>query len=726
NSYFKSKYQDALDDLLNLSIDEEYLLLALILLYVKMDNISMAKAHFQAIFNQEDKYAQKIILFELIITQKLESIREVDYLYVHNDNWWLSLYETFCNYYYKFIQLIDNPQKEIALYDQIYNDDCKNTDFLKLYFQRLIKNNEFIKAYELLDKCEDESLVFFKAKAFIIIGEYNKAEELIIKLLLSDKNNENEVDLKDMIKESRYQPYLDLIKVFRNHKNITIDDELFDYFFTYSCFTSYYDNVFGIYSHLGFYEEALNIIDNMDIYKEKKSNILIQLKRFDKVIEHLKQSDLSKDFIEKLMSLLNDESIRTNKKFIDYICDNKYLTEDQVLKIKLLNLNTYIKNHEDLDMVYLKNEFHECYKLSLVNPKYKERKVIAGILSFIEKDKVLVKPNNRQEQIEDKTLHTLHDIHREIIKYGFETENLKILVDLLLTYYDNYINAKEREKESLKRAIFQSVSHTLNNILVAQNVTLQNTVKNPESNIKKLLMYNEIIASIMKSIQLAFSDLAVTKSKIEVFENESSNRISLYDILWFCFSLNFNQLLSGKGYWEDIMFSLFDINKYPENIDIVEEMFASFEVNEMNHKQLLDLSETFSHYQDIEQLRNFKFHFDALKAFYVDKDSYSFSLFFIIFLELSKNMLKYGILNTETNRALIIEADSSDIDVNIRFSNTFNNSYLLRSNTLQGLNMVKLYVETIGQFSQQTIKTEFDSISMFEVKLTIYRKDIIK
>ncbi len=376
-----------------------------------------------------------------------------------------------------------------------------------------------------------------------------------------------------------------------------------------------------------------------------------------------------------------------------------YLSDGLWNELYLLKLSSYIKNTDNIDICLINKYFKKLKSKDTEN----KRNLFDNI-----------------EDIEKKEIEYLMKKNEELI----DSENSqspinKQLHKLYLALYDYYMRKQDRKQDELKQAIFQSVSHTLNNILVVQNVTLHNTLANPESSVKKLLMYNEIISSIMKSIQLAFAGKEVIRSKVEIFKNHSIDRMSLYDVFWFCFALNFNQLLSGKGYWEAILETIFDLNNNPENFEIVEKMIKDLDITQMSSTEAEFFAERFYLPEFVVCNRLFKIDMDGLKNFYVEKDSYTFSIFFIIFLELTKNMFKYGFLNVGENKNFRIECKVNPYDFKMEFANNFNNSQLLHTNTLQGLNMIKLFADMLGGFEKKTLDTKCQDISEFVVSLKI-------
>jgi len=270
----------------------------------------------------------------------------------------------------------------------------------------------------------------------------------------------------------------------------------------------------------------------------------------------------------------------------------------------------------------------------------------------------------------------------------------------------------EQEKIKLRSNIFQAVSHTLGNMLNIENNSLDNILLNPDSNeIKRLKLNNLIMSSIVLSIGIAFSDKSIINSKTQFFATANESNISLRDILLFCLNLNLNYLLTGSGKWQEISKLFFEgietINDIPQ-------------ITELNHAEIKNFY-NFILTQEYCK-RNFVFELEPLQSIFVEKNSYTFAIIFVIFNELIKNMFKYGTIRDLNLRNYNISADTENGKLTVSFGNTARNNVNFEGNTLQGLNMVEEFAKAFGYIEKSESALENSKYKKFEIKIIIDKK----
>jgi len=120
----------------------------------------------------------------------------------------------------------------------------------------------------------------------------------------------------------------------------------------------------------------------------------------------------------------------------------------------------------------------------------------------------------------------------------------------------------------LRTNIFQVVSHTVSNIMLA-NKSITKRIRNGTSSmndINRLELLNELVLSTMKAVKLAFSneDIVLSQAQDDLFSGKINDGISLHDILCLCLNINLYHLVIGEGEeaWETIRNIFFSINKY--------------------------------------------------------------------------------------------------------------------------------------------------------------------
>ena len=297
--------------------------------------------------------------------------------------------------------------------------------------------------------------------------------------------------------------------------------------------------------------------------------------------------------------------------------------------------------------------------------------------------------------------------------------------EILIKHEEQHKIELQQAKLDERNNIFQAVSHTLSNILVSQNVVIKNLSSDHLlSDAKKLKLYHKIMASLMDSIQLAFTnDKKIGQSKIKFYNENASNTISLFHIFYFCLNMNLQYLLEGVGKWEGINELFFEITD--SNEDEIDEYIES--ISKDDNLSILDFIET-----DIDKFvgtfngdmfnrisKYFDIKISNLKDIYVKQDEYTFSIFFIIFTELTKNMLKYGTIRDKGSMSFSIKSSvNEDKSTSIIFSNLTSNYAKNEGNTLQGLQMVKAFSEVLGSFDKNSTNIS-DEYNKFDITIKL-------
>jgi len=294
------------------------------------------------------------------------------------------------------------------------------------------------------------------------------------------------------------------------------------------------------------------------------------------------------------------------------------------------------------------------------------------------------------------------------------------------------IDKKENEKIQLRTDIFQAVSHTISNIMLA-NKTITKRIRNgtnSENDVNRLELLNDLVLSTMKAVKLAFSkeDIVVSKAPDDLSLEKIHDGISLYDLLCFCLNINLNYLVSGEGEegWATIRNVFFSIDRYDkknvaEKLAMLKEMRKSphFSISELSHDQINSFMKTF-HSETFQPIHHFfAIQTEELRDFYVRKDSYTFSVLFIILLELTKNMLRYGTIQDKDARKFTMKSEINGNDLVLTLANTCQKSRLnLKESTLKGLAMIQEFSKVLGRFEKTEREIESDLLE-FTTKLFI-------
>ncbi|MDM8521961.1 tetratricopeptide repeat protein [Desulfococcaceae bacterium HSG8] len=326
------------------------------------------------------------------------------------------------------------------------------------------------------------------------------------------------------------------------------------------------------------------------------------------------------------------------------------------------------------------------------------------------------------------------------------SENQRINFILLYNYLDGkgkerelslLEKQKEQEKSELKTKIFQAVSHTISNIMLA-NKAITKRIKSGTSSmndVNRLELLNDLVLSTMNAIKLAFSnqDIVLSRAQDELFCEKISDGISLHDLLWFCLNINLYYLVVGEGEeaWATIRNIFFSINRYDkkdvrEKLAVLKEMRKSphFSISELSEEQIAGFVNVFRSDQFEPIHRFFDIEIEELGNLYVKKNSYTFSVLFIILLELTKNMIRYGTIEDRTARRFIVKSETEGDYIVLTLANACRKSRLnLKESTLKGLAMIQEFSKVVGKFEQSEKDMEDSELLEFAARLFIKRPE---
>ena len=290
----------------------------------------------------------------------------------------------------------------------------------------------------------------------------------------------------------------------------------------------------------------------------------------------------------------------------------------------------------------------------------------------------------------------------------------------------------ENKISKIKSNIFQAISHSISNFVWADKSIIRKIKSglNSDNDIRRLELLNDLMIAIMDSIKIAFSNDTVINSQLEkdIEKKKNKNNISIYYLLYFCLNINLEQLIKGVKGWGTIREIFFSIDEDNEDekeklIDYLENIQNSpkFIIPELSEGKITNFIEYF--YDDeLKTIKQFfNIQIDQLQNIYVIKESYSFSILFIVFLELTKNMLKYGTIDKLNERYFKIYCRSDEEYTHIIFENlSYKKSLSAGDSTLQGLEMVKQFTKVFGKVNLE--QTQMDNnFNKFKITISIRR-----
>ncbi|GEM_PF-5923299 len=299
----------------------------------------------------------------------------------------------------------------------------------------------------------------------------------------------------------------------------------------------------------------------------------------------------------------------------------------------------------------------------------------------------------------------------------------------------------EQEKLELKTNIFQAVSHTISNIMVA-NKSITKRIKNGTNSmndVNRLELLNDLVLSTMNAVKLVFSneDIVLSQARDELFSEKIKDGISLHNLLWFCLNINLYYLVVGEGEeaWATIRNIFFSIDisdkkKVKEKLNMLEAMpketrnLPLFSISDLSEDQISGFVNAFQSEQFEAVHQFFVIQIENLRNLYVKKDSYTFSVLFIILLELTKNMLRHGTIEDQSVRKFTMKSETDGDYVILTLANVCQKSRLkLKESTLKGLSMIQEFSKAVGKFEQSKKYIEISEFFEFEAKLFIKKPE---
>jgi len=258
---------------------------------------------------------------------------------------------------------------------------------------------------------------------------------------------------------------------------------------------------------------------------------------------------------------------------------------------------------------------------------------------------------------------------------------------------------------------------------------------NSVNDINRLELLNDLVLSTMKAVKLAFSkeDIVASKAPDDLSRKKIEDGISLHDLLCFCLNINLHYLVSGEGEeaWATIRNVFFFINKYDRKnyqnkLRMLKKLRKSprFSISELSEDQIAGFVDAFwsEEFQPVHQF--FVVQIEELGNFYVKKDSYTFSVLFIILLELTKNMLRYGTIGDREARKFTMKSENNDDYVVLTLSNVCQKYKLnLKESTLKGLAMIQEFSKVVGKFERAEKDIEDSDFLEFTTRLFIRKPE---
>lgn len=317
-------------------------------------------------------------------------------------------------------------------------------------------------------------------------------------------------------------------------------------------------------------------------------------------------------------------------------------------------------------------------------------------------------------------------------------------MNFISMYFHLHKKGKEREKaraeieherklKDLRTNIFQGVSHTISNIMLG-NKSITKRIKSGTSSmndVNRLELLNNLVLSTMNAIKLVFSneDIVLSRAQDELFCEKINDGISLHDLLYFCLNINLYYLVVGEGEegWATIRNIFFSINRYDkkdirEKLNMLKAMRKApfFSISELSEEEISGFVNTFQSEQFQSVQRFFMIQIQELESLYVKKESYTFSVLFIILLELTKNMLRYGTIQNKDARKFIMKTETDGDNVVLTLTNTCQKSRLnLKESTLKGLAMIQEFSKVLGRFEKAEKEIEHTDLFEFTTRLFI-------
>ncbi|QTA84193.1 tetratricopeptide repeat protein [Desulfonema magnum] len=507
----------------------------------------------------------------------------------------------------------------------------------------------------------------------------------------------------------------------------------------------------GIFYHLLKKEEAINDFNKAIELDENPKNYLFRA--FFHLLKE-KKNEAVNDFDRFTEFFPEDQNYTAIRGFYHSLLKKDQAVNDLNKNIELEPENP--KNFFMRGIFYLHNEklneaVNDFDKTIELEPENPNNYLLRGIsLYFIKKEDEAFKDFEKSIELNPENL-VPYSIRRFVhyMKGDFE-ESFRIFEKefQLSSEQNNFIrfiykllsniNSTIRKKEvQLKTDIFQAVSHTISNIMLA-NKSITRRIKNGTSSVNdvsRLELLNDLVLSTMNAVKLAFSNenIVLSRAQDELFYEKIKDGISLHDLLWFCLNVNLYYLVVGEGEeaWATIRNIFFSINRYDkkdvkEKLAMLKEMRKSphFSISELSHDQIAGFVNAFQSEQFEAIRRFFAIEIEALGNLYVKKNSYTFSVLFIILLELTKNMIRYGTIEDTDTRKFTIKTENAEDYVVLTLENVCQKSRTnFKESTLKGLAMIQEFSKVVGKFEQTEKNMEDSEHLEFAARLFIKRPE---
>ncbi len=481
----------------------------------------------------------------------------------------------------------------------------------------------------------------------------------------------------------------------------------------------------------------------------ENGKLLECVKDIDKAIEldpqnadnYLFRGDINWDFLK---SIKDDPKFQIQKKLLNFIISD-YKKASKLISDNKNNKDYEQKENKIIDIVlrYIElNDYENAYEDFMKIGYYYDydeettRKILKIADYFEEKEEynkefdiiTNIDPDDYNQASDGFYLEKLKYINEKMLeKQRNEIDTIKIK--------RNYEKSKhEEEKRKIKTRIFQAMSHTIGSFVWSDKLIINKIRegRSSENDIRRLELFNELILSIMNSIKIAYSSNKVIDNTLDkdIKCSKSVNNISVYHLFCFCLNINLERLIRGSEGWGSTRKSFFFLDKkdktnYWKSIDYFESIQNSpnFLISDLSEDAITTFIKFFKSNVLQKINRYFDIQINELKNLYVIKNSYTFSVLFVIFLELTKNMFRYGSIKDKVKRIFKIYAISDKEYFHINFINFVNkSSYIVKESTLQGLEMVQEFSKVLGEFQKTEKPIKNSNFSEFSIKLSIRRK----
>ncbi len=594
----------------------------------------------------------------------------------------LNKYQEALQYYKKALELNPNYYGIYNNIANIYRDmnDYKNS---LIYYEKALKYNP--NSVETL----------FNMASSYILGDSDNTEKIIEYL---EKGVNSAIEQK-VIFSDMWLIHLSLVYLYKRK----MYDKFIDIIGKFKIIMGLDYKLFILYESIYFLDSF--IIDNIDeIHRKKLENIIKTT--FTEFFNSNKYKFIHSELYKNAYIWINIKFI-TFFTFFNIITDepikNKTIFEELSKDLDDRNINKILNNpiYNQLENNFIERllKFKDDNKINLLQQK----------LLFI-------------EMIQLNFKNTIMEKYEETLDEYKKLYNISEIYLIISTELQEELQKENKNHDEYRKDLMQAVSHTLGNMFCVQkNITEALISSNSlKEDIKRLQIVQTITSSVLDAIKIAFGG-NIDKNISFYYEN-GEKRISLNTLFYFSLTINLEVFLFDSAEWRLRRKKLFSINE--ENMDYILDKIN--EIRENPDYKILELSEnTISVFEKFYQSDEFNlisswFSIDVsvLKSVFVEKDSYSFAVIFIIFQELVKNMLKYGSFNSNGEKIFKITSNDNNF-IEIIFSNSKDGKKNEKIGTLKGLQMIEMFANVLGKFE----KLEKDD--NFTIKISIDKKRLI-